>query len=206
MKLILLGPPGSGKGTMGDWLERDFSHEHISTGEMFREEMNNETELGILAKSFINKGQLVPDEVTIKMLKSRVENLDNFTLDGFPRTVTQAEAIEDIQIDLVINLEVSEDVVIERFAGRRKCSKCHHGYHTTHLPPKVEDICDIDGSPLIQRDDDKPEVVKARFKEYEKKTAPLIDYYKSKGILKNVDAAPLPKDVYESVKEVLKNV
>ena len=203
----MLGPPGSGKGTVSEKLAKDFNLNHISSGELFRENIKGETELGKKAQEYIQQGLLVPDEVTIGMVKDKLSKddfSDNFILDGFPRTLYQAQAIEEIEIDMAIYLEVPEEVVVERFAGRRACPKCKAGYHIKYLPPEQEGICNEFGTELIQRKDDVPEVIKERFKVYYEKTKPLIDYYQEKGILKTVDGAPAPDVVYSGVKEVIK--
>lgn len=203
MKLILLGPPGSGKGTVAGKLAKDFNLHHVSAGELLREEISKKTTIGEEIKKYVDKGQLVPTHFVEEMIKLEVRDEKDYILDGFPRSLEQAQNIEDLNIDIVIYLEVPEDAVIERFAGRRVCEKENHGYHIKFVPPKKEGICDIDGSKLIRRKDDNPEVVRDRFKVYHKETQPLIDYYKKKGILKTVDGAPKPEIVYDSVKKVL---
>lgn len=204
MKLILLGPPGSGKGTVSERLEKDFKLLHVSAGELLREEVRKETTIGKEIKKYIEKGELVPNKFVVEMIKLEIGRRDDYILDGFPRSVDQAKLIDDLKINLVIYLEVPEEMIIERFAGRRTCSKGNHGYHLKYLPPKKKGICDIDGSPLVQRKDDKPEVIKERFRIYYKETKPLINYYKKKGILKTVDGTPAPEIVYSNVKKLLK--
>lgn len=204
MKLILLGPPGSGKGTVSERLEKDFRLLHVSAGELLREEVRKETPIGKDIKKYIEKGELVPNKFVVEMMKLEISSRNNYILDGFPRSVEQAKLIEDFKIDLVIYFEVPEEIVIERFAGRRTCSKGNHGYHLKYLPPKKKGICDVDGSPLVQRKDDKPKVIRERFKIYYKETKPLIEYYKKKGILKTVDGTPAPEEVYSNVKKLLK--
>lgn len=203
MKLILLGAPGSGKGTVSEKLAQDFGYFHLSTGEVLRDEIKKETKLGQEAATYMDKGNLVPDEVVIKIVKQVTLGKKNFILDGFPRTVAQAEAINDLKINLVINLELSEKEVIERISGRLTCEKCEQIFHIKYLPPKRNGICDKCGGKLIQRDDQKPAVVKERFKVYLEKTQPLIDYYRKKKLLKNVDASRKPEEVYETVKKIL---
>jgi adenylate kinase len=203
MKIILLGPPGSGKGTVSDGLAKDFNLKHVSAGELLREEVSKETTIGKDIKRFIENGELVPDKFVVEMVKLEVNEKDDYILDGFPRSVDQAKEIDDLGIDLVIYLKVPEDVVIERFSGRRVCTKGNHGYHIKYIPPKQEGVCDIDGSALIQRKDDVPEIIRERFKVYHQSTQPLIDYYQEKGLLKEVDGAPAPKIVYEDVKRVV---
>jgi len=203
MKMILLGPPGSGKGTISEFLMRDYSFLHISPGELLREEVRTETTIGKEIKKFIEKGELVPDQFVVEMVKLELNGKDNYILDGFPRSIAQAESITDIPIDLVLSLEVPEALVIERFAGRRTCPKCNTSYHLKNLPPKKAGICDKCGTALIQRADDKPEVIKERFKVYHQNTQPLIDYYKKKKLLKAVDGSGMPEAVYASVKELV---
>jgi adenylate kinase len=206
MKLIMVGPPGSGKGTVSERLEKDFSLKQISTGVLLRKNIKEETELGKIAKSYIDAGNLVPDDLVIKMLREEIVGKDNYVLDGFPRTIPQAEAIADLEITAVINLEVPEEVVVERFSGRRMCPKCSAGYHIKYVPPKTENVCDKCDSKLIQRDDDQPETVRERFNVYREKTQPLIDYFENKGLIKNVDGAPAPDIVYADVKKVVEEL
>lgn len=193
MNLIFLGAPGVGKGTYTSRIKDKYGLVHISTGDLFRENMKNNTPLGIEAKGYIEKGQLVPDEVTINMLKDRLKKDDTkngFILDGFPRTIPQADALGKFaKIDKVINFVADEDVIIRRLSGRRICRKCQAIYHVDNIPTKVEGVCDKCGGEVYQRDDDKPEAIKERLKVYEKQTAPLIDYYKEKGMLAVIDAS-----------------
>ncbi|MBI2151720.1 nucleoside monophosphate kinase [Candidatus Woesearchaeota archaeon] len=205
MKIILLGPPGSGKGTVSENLVKDFSAAHISPGEILREEVSKETTLGIEIKKYIEKGNLVPNQFIVEIIKLEIIGKKDFILDGFPRSLDQAEAIKDIPLDVVLYLDVPEKVVIERFSGRRTCSN-NHGYHIKYLPPKKEGLCDIDGLPLSKRKDDKPDIIKERFRVYHKNTAPLVEYYKKKGLLISVDASPAPEKVYAEVKKALKKI
>lgn len=205
MKIILTGPPGSGKGTMSERLCKDFKLLHVSPGELLREEVRKGTTIGKEIKGIMEKGDLVPNKFVVEIVKLQIEGKKNYILDGFPRSVDQAKEIEDFKVDLVIYLEVSEKVVVERFAGRRMC-KNNHGYHIKYLPPKKKGICDKDGLPLRRRKDDNPKVVKERFKVYRKRTQPVINYYKRKGILRKVDGTPLPDEVYKEVKKVVKEV
>ena len=188
MKIIVLGSPGVGKGTYTQDLVKKLDVVHISTGELFRENIKNETELGKQANEYISKGNLVPDEVTIAMVKDRLANLDNgFILDGFPRTVPQAEALAGFSaMDLVILFKADHEVIIQRLSGRITCKDCSRIFHKTNLPPKEEGVCDICQGTLYQRDDDKPETVKERLITYEQKTAPLIDFYREKGLLREI--------------------
>ncbi len=195
MHVIMLGPPGSGKGTMAGELSHRFQITHISTGDIFRKNIKDQTPLGIEAKGYIDKGLLVPDSVTIAMVADRIAEPDchpGYLLDGFPRTLAQAKALSEHlastgeKIDIVVNLELPDALVVERLSSRRLCSGCGRGYHVIDLPPKVEGICDACGGQLIQRDDDKPETILRRLKAYHESTAPLIDYYQSAGILFSV--------------------
>ena len=190
MKLIALGSPGVGKGTYAREITNKYGILHLSTGDMFRENMKNNTELGIKAKEFINQGKLVPDEVTIGMVKERLSREDTqngYYLDGFPRTIPQAEALAEFaDIDQVINFKADHEVIIQRLSGRRICKKCGAIFHTINIIPKQEGICDNCGGELYHRDDDQPESIKKRLQIYEQETKPLINFYKEKGILKEV--------------------
>ncbi|MBT3297481.1 nucleoside monophosphate kinase [archaeon] len=204
MKLILLGAPGSGKGTVSECLVKEFDLKHVSPGVILREEIKKETTLGKDIKAFVERGDLVPDQFVVEVVKLDINGKDNYVLDGFPRTIVQAESIEEIGVDHVIELEVSEDIVIERFSGRRVCPKCNAGYHIKFLKPEVEGVCNKCQTELIQRKDDNPEIIKERFRVYHEKTQPLIDYYKNKGILVSVDASPVPKEMCDNVIRVVK--
>lgn len=204
MKIILLGPPGSGKGTVSERLEKDCGFFHLSAGELLREEVAKKTTIGKEIQSYINKGELAPSKFVVELVKLEVRKKDNYILDGFPRSLEQAKQIEGLKVDAVVLMDVSEEVVIERFAGRRICEKSGHGYHIKYLPPKKAGICDVDGSKLVQRADDKPEVIKKRFVVYHKETQPLINYYEKKKLLHRVDASKKPEDVYNEVKKALK--
>ena len=193
--IILMGPPGAGKGTLAKQLMSYFHLTHISTGDMFRENIKGGTELGLLAKSYIDKGHLVPDEVTIDMLKNRLakEDCENgFLLDGFPRTIPQAEALEKLSkeinrpIQVVVNLDCNEEELIRRISGRRVCKVCGAPYHIETMKPKQEGICDLCGGPLYQRADDNEEALKIRLDHYVHDTKPLLDFYQERGLLKNM--------------------
>lgn len=196
MNIILLGAPGAGKGTLASQMNERYNIPHISTGEIFRENIKNNTELGKLAKSYIDSGSLVPDDVTTKMMVDRLEQSDcnnGYILDGFPRTIAQAEGLinalneKNKKTDLVILVDAEDSKIIERLIGRRVCEKCGATYHTEYFPPKVSDVCDICSSKLIQRKDDTDEVVKNRLATYHEQTKPLIEFYDKFGILKKVD-------------------
>ncbi|MDX1797579.1 MAG: adenylate kinase, partial [Candidatus Lokiarchaeia archaeon] len=195
-KLILFGPPGAGKGTFSSQIKGVVPEiVHISTGDIFRENLKNETPLGVKAKSYMDKGELVPDDVTIEMVRDRLNKGDvkenGFILDGFPRTIHQAEALSDItEVDLLLLLEVSRDIIFKRILGRYGCNSCGEIYNKYTLPPKVEGICDKCGAEIKfeQRSDDNEETLKSRLDAYEKNAKPLIKYYKKRGKLKKIDA------------------
>jgi len=194
--IVLLGAPGAGKGTQAKFLSEKFGLPHISSGDLFRKHLSEGTKLGDIAREYMNQGELVPDDVTIAMLKERINEPDCGTgaiLDGFPRTPPQAEALDKLlseqgsKVLVVPYIKVPEEVLVDRLSGRRVCREQGHVFHVIYNPPKVENVCDFDGSELYLRDDDKPDVVRNRIDVYLKKTAPLIDYYRSKGLLVEVD-------------------
>ncbi|HEY4543589.1 MAG TPA: adenylate kinase [Tissierellaceae bacterium] len=208
MRIVLLGPPGVGKGTQASNIVEKFNIPHISTGDILRENIKNNTELGITAKSFMDKGHLVPDELVVSIMKNRLledDCKDGFLLDGFPRTVDQAKALDEaldsmgISLNKVVNIKAADDVLIERISGRRVCKACGATYHVTYNPPKEEGICDIDGEELLQRDDDKVETVKTRINVYQEQTAPLIDYYNDQGILLDVDGTKSIEEIFNTI-------
>ena len=213
LNLILLGPPGSGKGTQGERLQEDFRLPYYATGDILRAAVKDGTDVGKQAKEFMERGDLVPDEVIIGVIAERLqeaEAADGFILDGFPRTVPQAEALGQKMKELgreltaAILIDVSEDEVVRRLGGRRTCEENpSHIYHVEFDPPKEEGICDIDGGKLIVRDDDKPDVIKNRLKQYQEKTEPLIEYYEESGILNHVNGAQSPDEVEESIHGIL---
>ena len=191
MKLIMLGAPGAGKGTQAEILSEKLSIPAISTGAIIREAIEKKTPFGIKAKTYIDKGQLLPDEAVIEIIMHRIKEPDcegGYILDGFPRTVSQAKALEDygIEIDTALSLEVDDDVIVERLSGRRECSHCRTPYHIVSNPPKVEGICDKCSSALISREDDVPEIIASRLAVYHKETAPVKEYYETKGKLVKV--------------------
>ena len=212
MKIVMLGAPGAGKGTQAIKIADKYDIPHISTGDIFRANIKGGTELGQKAKSYIDKGELVPDEVTIGMLLDRIAQDDcknGYVLDGFPRTIPQAESLTEAlksqgdQIDFALNIDVPDEAIIERMSGRRACPKCGATYHIVYAAPKTENICDKCGTELIIRSDDKPETVKDRLNVYHQQTEPLIAYYKTAGVLREVDGTrELPK-VFEDVVAIL---
>ena len=212
MKIIMLGAPGAGKGTQAKMIAAKYQIPHISTGDIFRANISNGTELGKEAKQYMDQGLLVPDELTVKILLDRVAQEDcknGYVLDGFPRTIPQAEVLDNAleqlgdQVDFAINVDVPDDNIINRMSGRRACVKCGATYHIKHIPPKVEGICDSCGAELILRDDDKPETVKKRLNVYHEQTQPLIDFYSEKNILKEVDGTIGMEEVFSGVVEIL---
>ncbi|MBP2024928.1 adenylate kinase [Peptoniphilus stercorisuis] len=212
MKIVILGPPGAGKGTQADFIIEKYNIPHISTGDIFRENIKNGTELGVKAKSYMDKGLLVPDELVIDIVKDRIvrdDCKDGFLLDGFPRTVAQAVSLDaeldkqGTKLDKVVNINVDSSILVDRAVGRRICKTCGATYHIEYNPPKVEGICDKDQTELIQRDDDKEETVKTRINVYFEQTAPLIDYYRAQGLLLDIDGAQDIKKVFEDVVEGL---
>ena len=212
MKIVMLGAPGAGKGTQAIKIADKYDIPHISTGDIFRANIKGGTELGQKAKSYIDKGELVPDEVTIGMLLDRIAQDDcknGYVLDGFPRTIPQAESLTESlksqgdRIDFALNIDVPDEAIIKRMSGRRACPKCGATYHIVYAAPKTENICDKCGTELIIRSDDKPETVKDRLNVYHQQTEPLIAYYKTAGVLREVDGTQeLPK-VFEDVVAIL---
>ena len=213
LNLILLGPPGSGKGTQGERLQEDFRLPYYATGDILRAAVKEGTEVGKQAKEYMDRGDLVPDQVIIGVIAERLQDeeaSDGFILDGFPRTVPQAEALDAKmkelrrEITAVILIDVPEEEILRRLGGRRTCEKNpRHIYHVEFDPPKEEGVCDIDGAKLIVRDDDKPEVIKNRLAQYREKTEPLIDYYDERGILNRVDGRQSPDEVEERIHGII---
>jgi adenylate kinase len=209
MRLVLIGPPGVGKGTQAALLEQRLGAKPLSSGVIFRQEMEAETDLGRLARSYIKRGELVPNGVTIEMMAKRIRSDEvrkhGFVLDGFPRTVRQAEALDEIleemdqQLNKVISIEVDEDVVLKRLAGRMGCTKCGEIYHAANKPPAREGLCDKCNGPLLVREDDKPETIRERLRVFRENTAPVIDFYEAKGVLQRVDGTADPEEVFADI-------
>ena len=214
MRLVIMGPPGAGKGTQAALIKKEYEIPHISTGDMFREAISNQTALGIEAKKNIDKGMLVPDSVTISLVKERLSCEDckkGFLLDGFPRTIAQAKALDDIlkelniKLDVVVNLIVSDDLIVSRIVNRRICPTCGKGYNLLTLKPKKEGICDVCGSTLYQRKDDNEETIKSRLNVYNEQTKPLIEYYTNNKLIMNLNGEGEAKEVTEYIiKELIK--
>lgn len=212
MRLIMLGAPGAGKGTQAARLAEAYGIPHISTGDIFRANIKGGTELGRKAKSYMDAGQLVPDELVCDLVADRISQSDcekGFILDGFPRTIPQAEALSEaldkmgLTLSAAVNVDVPDDNIIRRMGGRRACLKCGATYHIEHLKPAVEGICDKCGSELVLRDDDKPETVKTRLNVYHEQTQPLIDYYEKAGLLRTVDGTVSADAVFEAIRSIL---
>ncbi len=212
MNLILLGPPGAGKGTQAVRISEAYGIPHVSTGDIFRENLKKGTELGLRAKEYMDRGELVPDEVVIGIVRERLLEEDcahGFVLDGFPRTVAQADALKGIlaemgkAIDHVLNIRVPDELVVERLTARRTCRECGAVYHLVYDPPREEGRCDSCGGELYVRDDDREETVRARLREYAAKTEPLIEYYRGEGLLRNIDGSAGMDEVLAAIKAVL---
>ena len=212
MKIIMLGAPGAGKGTQAKMIAERYGIPHVSTGDIFRANIKNGTELGREAKAYMDKGELVPDELTVRILLDRVAQDDcknGYVLDGFPRTIPQAETLKKEldrlgeSIDFAIDVDVPDENIVKRMGGRRACVTCGATYHIEHVPPKKEGICDVCGGELILRDDDKPETVQNRLNVYHTQTQPLIDFYTAEGVLKTVDGTQDMKDVFNAIVSIL---
>lgn len=215
MKIIMLGAPGAGKGTQAKKLSARYSIPHISTGDIFRANIKNGTELGTKAKNYMDKGLLVPDELVLELIMDRFTEADckeGYVLDGFPRTIPQAEALDaalnkiNEQIDCAVEVDVSDTAIIKRMSGRRACPVCGATYHIKSIPPKRDGLCDNCGSELILRDDDKPETVEKRLAVYHEQTKPLLKYYRDKGILKSVDGLKDADETFQDIVEILKSM
>ena len=212
MKIIMLGAPGAGKGTQAKQIADKYSIPHISTGDIFRANIKNGTELGKKAKQYMDQGALVPDELTCDLVMDRIQQDDcknGFVLDGFPRTIPQAEALDaalgkiNEKMDYAIDVDVPDENIVNRMSGRRACLNCGATYHLISIPPKVEGICDRCGSEIVLREDDKPETVQKRLKVYHEQTQALIDYYKNQGILKSVDGTQPMDEVFKAIVTIL---
>ena len=212
MRLLIMGAPGAGKGTQAVFIKNTYNIPHISTGDMFRDAIKNSTPLGVMAKSYIDKGQLVPDSVTIGLVKERLAEADclrGFILDGYPRNIAQAESLDklledlDAKLDACLYIDVDQKVLTDRIVGRRVCPKCGASFHITNLKPKVEGICDYCGANLIQRKDDTLETVTPRLEVYNTSTAPLLEYYKKKGLLVSVDGEGEVEQIFANIKKAL---
>ncbi len=211
MNIVLLGPPGAGKGTQAKKIQECYSLPHISTGDMLRENINNNTILGVKARSYMSRGELVPDELLITIIKDRLSKKDcssGFLLDGYPRTIPQADALQMIltesnrKLDAVLNISVDDEELIKRLSGRRMCA-CGASYHMVFNPPKDDEICDLCKRKLYQRDDDKPDAIRNRLIVYKKQTQPLIEYYNKKSLLKTLDGGRDISQIFEDLKKVL---
>jgi adenylate kinase len=212
LNLILFGPPGAGKGTQAERLRNDFQLPYIATGDMLRANVTDGTDLGKKAKEYMDAGDLVPDEVIVAMAGERLaqdDAQDGFILDGFPRTIDQAKALDDQlsklgrRVTAALLIDVPDEEVVRRLSGRRMCVKAGHNYHVEFDPPKHEGVCDQDGSRLVQRDDDKPEVIENRLRVYHEKTKPLVDYYDDLGLMRRVDGTREPADVHGHIRAVI---
>ncbi|HNZ77409.1 MAG TPA: adenylate kinase [Bacilli bacterium] len=212
MRLLIIGAPGAGKGTQAALIKEYFAIPHISTGEMFREAISQQTEIGLEAKKYIDKGDLVPDSVTIELMRERLLKDDckkGFLLDGFPRTIAQAQALDEmlekleIKLDAVLNVDIDDKILIDRIVGRRTCSVCKENYHITNKKPKVEGICDVCGGKLIQRADDTEETIKNRLRVYHQLTKPVLDYYAKQGLIKTISGRENIEEIFMKVKHLL---
>ena len=212
MKIIMLGAPGAGKGTQAKMIAEKYGLPHISTGDIFRANIKNGTELGKEAKEYMDKGLMVPDELTVRLLLDRVAQDDcknGYVLDGFPRTIPQAEVLDEKlselgeKVDYAINVDVPDENIVNRMSGRRACLNCGATYHIVSIPPKKEGICDVCGSELVLRDDDRPETVQNRLKVYHEQTQPLIDFYEKKGVLRSVDGTLPMEEVFTAITKIL---
>jgi adenylate kinase len=207
MKLIFLGPPGAGKGTLAGLVSRELAIPQISTGDIFREAIKRGTELGKKVKEIVGRGDLVPDELTVSLVKERLAEPDaakGYILDGFPRTIPQAAALEKFQtLDAVVNFTIGDEVVVQRLSGREICKTCGAIYHLTNMPAKVKGICDACGGPLYTRPDDSIQSITNRLEVYKRQTEPLVEFYAAKNLLKNIDSSKSPEDTLIQIRKVL---
>ncbi len=212
MKIVMLGAPGAGKGTQAEMISAKYGIPHISTGDIFRANIKNGTELGKKAKAYMDEGKLVPDALTVELLLDRVAADDctnGYVLDGFPRTIPQADVLTEAlaekgeKVDYAVNVDVPDENIVRRMSGRRACLNCGATYHIEHIPPKTEGICDKCGHELVQRDDDKPETVQNRLNVYHAQTQPLIEYYEKAGVLRNVDGTQDMEKVFSDIVKLL---
>jgi adenylate kinase len=209
--LVFLGPPGAGKGTQAKLLSQRMGFLHLSTGDLLREAVKNQTPLGRKAKEYMDRGELVPDELIVQLIEETLPKDGNVILDGFPRTVNQALALEEMlkvkgeKISKVLFFDVPDEVIVDRLSGRRVCSKCGAVYHVKYNPPKVEGVCDLCGGTLVQRNDDKEEVVRKRLEVYRKQTQPLVEFYQERGIIYKLDAGKGVEELFEEVKGLVRD-
>jgi adenylate kinase len=209
MNLVFLGPPGAGKGTQAKRIAHDLGYVHLSTGDMLRDAVRKGTPLGRKAKEYMDRGELVPDDLIVSLIEEAMPEEGGVVFDGFPRTVPQAEALDRMlerknrRVDLVILFDLPDDLVVERLSGRRTCPECGSVYHMKYNPPKRDELCDRCGTKLVQREDDREEVIRERLRVYRTQTAPLVDYYRRKGILITLDASGSIEEVYSEIKRVL---
>jgi adenylate kinase len=212
LNLVLLGPPGSGKGTQGERLQEDLRLPYYATGDILRAAVRDETEVGLSAKEYMDRGDLVPDDVIVGVIAERIDSaeaLDGFILDGFPRTTPQAEALDAKLAELgravnaVLLIDVGDDELVRRLGGRRTCAENGHVFHVDFNPPEQEGVCDLDGSELIVRDDDKPDVIRKRLQTYHEKTEPLVDYYDQRSVLRRIAGEAPPDEVGEEIRRTL---
>ncbi len=207
LNLVLLGGPGAGKGTQAEKLVEDGELNHLATGDILREEVEKESDLGLEAKKYMDRGDLVPDELVVDMVEKKLEEAKGYLFDGFPRTIDQADALSEvIDLDLVLYIEIDSEEAVRRLSARRVCSDCGRIYNKNFKKPEQEGVCDECGGELYQRDDDKPEVIRDRFETFLDETAPLIDYYADKGLLVEIDGEQGPDKVYEEVKDSLEDL
>ncbi len=210
MKLIFLGPPGAGKGTLAGIVSGEYGIPQISTGDIFRDAIKRETDLGKKVKEIVGRGDLVPDELTVSLVRERLTQPDaqkGYILDGFPRTIPQAEALAGFQkLDAVVNFAIDDALVVKRLSGREICKNCGKIYHVTNMPSKVKGVCDVCGGPLYTRPDDSLESITNRLVVYRKQTEPVISYYREKGLLKDIDSSQSPEDTQKQIKKVLADV